>query len=353
MPNHYFLRGQNYDGRHYLLTGSVDFRYAFSFPRGSSSYNCCPSAVQGIGIGIHTLSSHKNFGTPVTLYLHQSADILDLSNSISLGYGWNVGAALGWKPKSGTDIMQEDYTNPLVSTRSTVYISVGAYISFRSAQSPTLYKIGPKYTHFSNGDTSYPNHGIDIFALDLEISRNLRPEKHPSEETSDCPSHLDSKQRIRYDLMLYGAWRADKANYEGRPYIINRAFPVAGLMFNPLYSITRNISVGLSADFIYDRSSDLIVRTDDSGELVSYTYPSFSKQAAMGLSLRGELTMPIFSVNLGFGYNLISSGSDLKCAYALFILKTRITERLSLNFGYRLTTDLYVRNLMFGLGWRI
>lgn len=290
------------------------------------------------------------------MYLHQSADVLDFSPSLSVGYDWNLGAAYGWKTINGTDIMLDSYTNPFISTNTTVYVAVGLYLAYSPNRSIT-YRIGPEYTHFSNGDTSYPNHGVDLISLKMEVSRNMYSRKLECSGIHSDMGHQarqedkSSKSAMRYDLMLYGGLRADKGMVNKRPYIINEAFPVAGVMFNPLYSLTKNISAGLSADFIFDRSSDLIVAADDNGDMISYGYPSPSRQMSFGLSLRGELTMPIFSVNLGFGYNLVSPGDDLKGCYALFILKSFITDRLNLNFGYRLSTNLHVRNLIFGLGW--
>lgn len=355
VPSHYFLRGNNHEGRKHLLAGSAHLKYSFTFPRNSSFARSCSTSSQGIGMGVHSLFSHKNFGTPISLYIHQSADILNLTPKISLGYGWNLGAAYGWKTANGFDLMDESYTNPFTSTEATVYLAVGIYLAYSPNRSFT-YRLGPEYTHFSNGDTSYPNQGIDLISLKLEVSRNMYSGKVHSGSYHEMDIRGSSgestlKNRMRYDLMLYGAWRADKALVNGRPFTINDTFLVCGLMFNPLYPLTRNISAGVSADFIFDRSSDLTVEAEDYGKVLSYGYPSPLSQMALGLSLRGELTMPIFSVNLGFGYNLISSGSDLKSCYALFILKTFITDRLNLNFGYRLSTNLYVRNLMFGLGW--
>lgn len=72
-----------------------------------------------------------------------------------------------------------------------------------------------------------------------------------------------------------------------------------------------------------------------------------------GLSLRGEIKMPIFAVNIGMGYNFSYTGSELTGLYGVFALKAFLTDSIFLNIGYRLSSVQYAHNLMFGLGWRI
>ena len=134
--------------------------------------------------------------------------------------------------------------------------------------------------------------------------------------------------------------------------LINDAFLVAGLQFNPLYHLNQSLSFGPFLDIIYDRSANLIPQVDEEDNF-SYSYPSFIKQCAAGLSLRGELRMPIFAINVGAGYNFSYRGSDLRGIYGSFILKAFVSKSMFVNIGYRLSSVLYSHNLMFGLGWRI
>jgi hypothetical protein len=137
----------------------------------------------------------------------------------------------------------------------------------------------------------------------------------------------------------------------GHLNIIDKAFPIAGIQVNPLYHFNKHLSAGASLDIIYHRSANLIASVDENEQL-SYIYPSFLRQTAAGVSVRGELKMPVFAVNIGAGYNFTGAGSDLRGLYGVFALKTFLTDSLFLNVGYRLGTVLYAHNLMFGLGWR-
>ena len=71
-----------------------------------------------------------------------------------------------------------------------------------------------------------------------------------------------------------------------------------------------------------------------------------------GLSLRAELVMPVFSINVGVGRNLIYSGGDMKGFYQILALKTYITRHLFLHVGYQLSKFKDPNNLMLGLGYR-
>ena len=156
---------------------------------------------------------------------------------------------------------------------------------------------------------------------------------------------------MSYDLILHGAWRADRTVSDLQVYVVNRKFPVCGFMFNPLYHFNRYISAGPALDFIYDRSANLITHVEDR-EFKGFEYPSFWKQMAPGLSIRTELRMSFISINAGYGYSFSPEGSELDVRYAVFGLKAFLSEKFYFNLGYRLNNKVYTHSLMFGLGWR-
>lgn len=62
--------------------------------------------------------------------------------------------------------------------------------------------------------------------------------------------------------------------------------------------------------------------------------------------------MPIFSVNVGIGYDIINPKGD-KAFYQSLTLKTFVTRNLYLNAGYSLGSFKDPQNLMLGIGIRI
>ena len=344
LPTHGFYNGYNPSGRPLRTGGSMHLGYSFSYSPDSRVGREFPGAYQGVGVGVQTFMAHEALGTPVMLYLFQGAPFARLSDYISLDYEWNLGLSAGWKPN--------EYL--LTGSRQNVYINVGLFLTWRLDKAWDI-RIGPEYTHFSNGDTVFPNGGANTFNFRVGARRyfnrkdNICSRPRVFELTEQ---KQDFRSALSYDIILYGSWRADRMSFNKKLYLINDKFLVAGLQFNPLYHLNHCLSFGPSLDLMYDRSADLIASEVVNNKLV-YAYPSFDKQCAFGLSLRGELSMPIFSVNVGGGYNFTSGSDDLEGLYGIFMLKAFLSDSLFINVGYRLSAVLYSHNLMFGLGWRI
>ena len=105
---------------------------------------------------------------------------------------------------------------------------------------------------------------------------------------------------------------------------------------------------------MFDRSADIIpIISEDDRKISGYTLPDAWEQTAMGISARAELTMPVYSVNIGIGYNFAGFSQELRSLYTTYNLKAFITETFFLNIGYRLSSLQYTHNLMLGFGTKI
>ena len=273
------------------------------------------------------------------MYVFQGSRIADLSPKISLECEWNLGVSYGWK------------VNEVVGSRCNIYINVGIPVTWHISPQWDL-SFGPEYTHFSNGDTRFPNGGANTVGCRIGITGKFNArdnEKAPGHLMTGSENELKEhtfSERISYDICLYGAWRADRLLDGLKLHIINRPFPTGGVNFNPLYRLNRYFSVGPGLDVMLDRSAGL---TDPTGD----SYPPLCRQMALGLSFRGELTMPFFSINLGAGYNILNGSHDLQGFYTTYNLKAFVSEKFFLNIGYRLSSVNYSHNLMFGIGVRL
>jgi hypothetical protein len=158
---------------------------------------------------------------------------------------------------------------------------------------------------------------------------------------------------MSYDLVLCGGWRAGKVT-SGAYALINEPFPFVALNFAPSYRFNRYFSVGASLDLLADRSAGIydVVEDDATGQVISYELPNFTRQSAAGLSLKGDITMSVFTIGAGFGGFLLAGTDSLKSLYATFSLKTFVSKRLFLNVTYRLSSRNYTHNMMYGIGWR-
>ncbi len=160
------------------------------------------------------------------------------------------------------------------------------------------------------------------------------------------------RHKLLLDVTAYGAWR--KRVYRGGeiPVLLNGHYPVIGLDVAPMWQIKRIFRAGASLDFQWDQSTNLKkyhAYGSDSEDIRFYRPPILS-QVCVGVSGRAELVMPIFSVNLGIGYNVIGP-EETRASYQLANLKVRFTERFFLNVGYQLLNFQKQNNLMLGFGY--
>lgn len=102
----------------------------------------------------------------------------------------------------------------------------------------------------------------------------------------------------------------------------NTGYPNLGVNVNPMCKVSSFIRAGISLDIQYDESSALEGRfagVNDQGDIRFYL-PPLVEQFTAGLSLRAELVMPVFSVNLGVGYDLYDKNVSRKNFYQVAIL---------------------------------
>lgn len=336
-----FFKGNNASGKPLYASGAVHLKYSLMTSR----------LWQGVGVGIHPFFNQAEIGTPVSLYVFQGARIARLSESLSLDYEWNFGASFGWKPY---DEVSNPY-NDVVGSKVNAYINAGIMLSWRPDPLWT-FTFGFDAVHFSNGNTGYPNLGVNTLGIRAgAVRRAACGSERLTEHLTMKPVEKGSfKDRLTYDLVIYGAGKKHAAVIFDNVYVPKSYFAVAGINVGPMYRVATCLRAGLSFDFQYDESAGLegrIAGVNEQGEVRFYR-PPLEEQFTAGLSLRAELVMPVFSVNVGIGYNLYDKDVTRKKVYQIAALKTDITSRLFVHVGYRLYDFSEPDNLMLGLGWR-
>ena len=159
-----------------------------------------------------------------------------------------------------------------------------------------------------------------------------------------------------YDIMVFGAWRKRIVNV-GDPVeskIIPGKFGILGLQLSPMYRLDRRFAVGPALDVQWDESAGLTPYWVDGSydDNIKFERPPFGKQLSVGVSGHAELTMPIFTINAGLGYDIVCPDGN-KRFYQSLALKTFLTKKLYLNVGYRLGSFKEPQNLMLGFGVRL
>lgn len=329
------------------IATSLHLQYGFTFPQESKQGSICPDAWQGIGTAVNFFGNPKGIGTPVSIYAFQGAPVWKFSERLSMYYEWNFGTSFGWRPCDG----KVAYSNLIVGSRVNAYINLGAGVRYRLSDAWSL-MAGLDLTHYSNGNTSFPNPGVNLAGLRIGLVHMMG--RRASNSALPYNSLFMPYRRLRFDLTLYGSLK--KRVYRGgdSPVLLNGRFAVAGLDISPMWRIARNFRAGLSLDLQWDESTYL-KRHHVSGTTsddILFTRPPFLRQICVGLSARAELVMPVFSVNVGIGYNLIGP-EETRASYQLACLKIRLSDAFFLNVGYQLLNFQKQNNLMLGLGYSI
>ena len=310
--HHDLFKGENATGTPIKASASAHLQYAFRFPSASRMGRIMPSAYQGVGIAPYTFFSHEVMGTPVAFYVFQGAEIARFSESLSLDYEWNFGVSAGWQP------------NLVVGTKVNAYINLGLMLKWQpgltgSALGRALdgwtFAVGLDMTHFSNGDTTLPNVGVNTIGGRISASRAFGAYESAARQDTrqlrrEARSALAGKkflQRTELDVILCGTVNAETIAYQDKEYKLDGKFGVAALHINPLYRVTPCFLVGPAVDIQYNEGislADHVAGINPVTDEIRFHRPPLAEQLAAGLSLRVELQAPIFSVNLGFGVSL-------------------------------------------------
>ena len=334
------------DARYSRFASSLHLRYGFAFTSDDPAGRLYPGVWQGAGASVNLFQYPSSTGVPVSIYLLQGAPIVDFSPRCSLFYEWNFGVSAGWHPCDGII----GRSNLIVGSRVNAYINLNLGLRWRLSRVWSLVA-ALDLTHFSNGNTSFPNPGVNLGGVRVGVERSFgpMPEGTPFRNPSDnfMPPH-----RVSFDLTAYGAWR--KRVYRGgeKPVLLNGHYAIVGLGFAPMLELKRWLRAGVSADFQFDDSSDLRRQyiSGSTPDDIRFSKGSIFRKIGVGISARGELVMPFVSLNVGIGYNFIGP-YEARASYQLANLKLYVTRSLFLNIGYQLQDFQRQNNLMLGLGY--
>lgn len=353
-PTKGFFKGENTAKSPIRTNLSGHIKYGFKFAPNSYMGKMYPNTIQGIGIGYNTFYNTKEVGNPLAVYVFQTSQIASITPNLSFDYEWNFGASFGWKKY---DAEKNPY-NTIVGSKANAYINLGFLLNWQITKE-VAFRAGIGLSHYSNGNTGYPNFGVNT--LDGRIGLMWCPQKNPdsryqrNNRLAVTPKY-GFKPYINYDVIIYGATKKKGIMWEeGSGTVIPGVFAVAGLNFSPMYNFNKYFRAGLSLDAQYDESANItdhLANTDTPTDDLKFFRPPFIEQFSMGLSVRAEVVMPIFSINLGIGKNFICRGEDTNSFYQNFVLKTDITRNVFLHVGYQLYKFKNPNNLMLGIGYR-
>lgn len=327
---------------------SWHLRYSYERPEGGRN----ASVYQGVGVSVATLMQPHRIGTPAGFYVFQGAPMAVINDRLSLDYEWNFGATLGWHKTNGGDDIR---SNLVVGSKANAYINFGVKFNY-IISSDCRVAAGLDMSHYSNGNTSWPNPGVNT--VGAAIGLVYTPGGGVLKPVSPFADDEDFTQGVSYDITAFGAWRKayfpveDGAFTEvGEKALLPGHFGVAGFCVSPMWDVHSTFRTGMSADIQWSENTNLTRYhvPGTSGEDTKFYRPPFIKQVSAGLSARAELVMPIFAVNAGVGYGILGPNETRKL-YQILTLKAYVAGPVYLNIGYRLVQFRSPSNLMLGVG---
>ncbi len=350
-PTHTFLKGQNPYRK--LIRGghSAHLKYSFQFQHNTCIDRIYGGAYQGVGLAFFSFGEKKYLGDPMAIYLFQGARMARFSSHLSLNYEWNFGLSFGWKPFD----YEKNYDNRVIGSKVNAYMGTDFYLNWIVSPDIDL-NAGITLNHFSNGNTKFPNAGLNTMGFKVGVVYNINRQENTLKPLAFQPSLPEFPKHISYDVVLFGSWRRKGIMYENGSGAVASpdAYTVFGFNFTPMYNLGYRFRVGVSADGVYDRSANIVAQDHSStSSYRDFRVPPASKQMALGFSGRAEYVMPYFTVGVGIGANVLHAGGDLKGLYQVLTLKTEITRNTFIHIGYNLQNFEDPNYLMLGFGIRL
>ncbi len=341
-----FLEGNNTEVRTMNRSFVARMKYAFLPPEGSREANIFKGVYQGVGLAFHNFNSQ--LGNPVSAYVFQGATIKTITPRLTLNYEWDFGLTYGWKSYDSKD----NPDNRVIGSKMTAYIDADIYLRYIVSRQWDI-NLGATFTHYSNGNTSIPNAGLNVAGIKASAAYYFnRQQLHPATAAVPPVEHYWC-----WDLTLWGAWKRKGVDTQYGAYAAPSAYGVVGLNLNPLYHLNHWLNVGASLDVSYDGSANIEIDDDilkpeqkvDVDEKLHH--PAWYRKVAVGVSGRVEFTMPYFTINFGIGHNFVNANTtDFKGFYEILALKIALAQKAYLHIGYSLYDFHYPNNLMLGVG---
>ncbi|WP_153639142.1 acyloxyacyl hydrolase [Prolixibacter sp. NT017] len=356
-----FLNGENVKGTRYQKSFSAHLKYSFQFDSHSAYSRIFGKPYQGAGLSWYTFGDKKYLGNPMALYLFQGAQISQFTPKLSLNYEWNFGLSFGWQPYN----KESNPYNTMIGSKLNAYINAGVYLNWILSPKFDLTS-GVSFTHFSNGNTQYPNAGLNTIGLKMGLVYRVNREHSLSLPEPYQPLIPTFPRHVSYDMVLFGAWRWKGVAAADMEVLVPRKYTVLGFSFAPMYNFGYKLRAGLSVDGVYDGSANVyakdvannfssgatLFRPEPPPPRFVFITPSFSRQWSVGISGRVEYVMPYFSINLGTGVNVLNNVGDLKSVYQVLALKIAVTRSSFIHIGYNLKDFHEPNYLMLGIGFR-
>lgn len=309
---------------------------------------------KGIGVYLPCVSGDKyDLGNPFSVFLFQGGLLKQFSSRWSLHYEINLGVSFNWQHYDA----EERPWLKAVGASANIHLGGNAYLKRQLSRHFDLH-VGVGLNHFSNGALRTPNHGLNQVAAFVELAYNINPIEEKKKLTEEAKLSPPVEKKAVHDLSLMVTTRTlkvDTLDTGLRSKYPQERFKVAGLNYSCLFPVSRRVMLGPSIEAVYDES----VRAEFWGwrdtETKQYYETvkkgKFSERFSVGLSLKGELSMPGYSIFANLGYDVWHKDKIDPRLYQIYGLKVYLYKDLYGTFGVRSTNLTRSRYLYLNVGY--
>ena len=347
-PTNKFVAG-DYSIPHY-----TSFTIKYGFGTRGDKWEDYAYGLPTLGVGFYMANFFRDhdIGTPFSLFLFQGARIRQFTPRLSLNYEWNLGVSFNWKPYDPFD----NPNNIALGSSTNVHVAGNLFLNWRLSKKWDL-NGGAGFTHFSNGASALPNSGLNMANLFVEIVYNFNREE-PKSLFNNPYIPPPFEKHIDHDLMFMATSRnarIDTLNTGLPSEFTNRNFTVLGISYARMFHNSYRYKFGPGIDITYDESSGITVSRQKHPE-TGKTYDriklgNFADRFSVGLSVKGEMAMPAYSVFANLGYDIIHGNKKDARLYQILGVKIYLTDSFFGTFGIRATNFGKAQYLYWNLGY--
>lgn len=351
IPNNHIFPGEAYKSP---SVSAVSLKYAWAAKGGSDFRKKYGDPYLGFGAYLPRFEHHNYIGSPFSFYLLQGGRLKQFSQTLSLHYEINLGVSFNWNHYN-----RVEYPNYIsIGSKANIHLGGNAYLKWKLSNTFDM-NAGLSLTHFSNGAQRVPNYGMNVMAAYVEMVYHIQRAKDIQEKmTSSSSDSRTQKKAISHDLMWMATQRTIKIDPEGTGMLTKypeHRFFVTGLSYGVLFPLSGKIKLGPSLEAAYDKSVNAVFSggVDQATEAYTehVTSGKSSNRFSAGVSLKGELEMPGYSIYANIGYNVLHEDKRDSRIYFIYGLKAYVYRNLFGTFAVRTNKFTQSRYLYVGIGY--
>lgn len=350
LPTNDFVAGEN------KIPYYTSYALKFGFATNGTNWQDCAFGMPYMGVGLYGVDFYgrSNLGVPFSIFFFQGGHLTDYTKPVSLNYEWNVGASFRWQHYDAFD-------NPdNVAIGSTVNIHFGAnlYMKWKMARNWDL-DAGIEFNHFSNGASLFPNYGMNMASAFVQLNYFFNRE-NKIYGLQGCPLPPLYEKRRDHDLMVLITSRNAELDTLGTGLpskYTEQTFKVLGLSYAYMVNNHYRYKWGPSLEIAYDESAGVTawreVNPRDNKLYDRIKLADFWDRFSVGVSLKGEIKMPLYSAFLNIGYDFIHPQKINSRFYQIFGVKVYLKDNFFGTFGIRATDFGKSQYIFLNFGYTI